>query len=966
MPINVTCVCGREYPIRDEFAGQQVMCPACRQVLIVPWPAAAHSPTLPDPAPRQRRDADENPPAPRPRFFNFLLTAFLLVMFVATLTAVAVSFGWDNGRVKELLAGWLGPAESPPRDRPDPEDRLTTPDPPVPPAPPPDVPAMAWTAHQGPIRQLALVPGPAVLTAGGSPETTVRLWDAETHREIWKIADFPRGIGCVGFAADGRHAVVGTLAAVADGEPAGEQAEQAEVELWDLEQKRLVRSLARSPHRWNCVALSPDGTRALAGGDDLALRILDTETGEECFLLTHTAPVTCATFSPDGHLVLSAAGRTVLLWDMLTGRERRRFDGHEDAVGALAFSPDGRFALSGGAKKEGALRLWDVAKGDEVRRFRGHDGGVSCLAFTPDGKQIASGGHDGAVRIWQVGTGRELAVFPGHTGSVRALAFYPDGKRLLSGDDAGRLKVWDMPPGVPELVRKLAAPHRATRLAAVRLLGRYGPDARSALPALLKMIVDSSFGREEVLAALKELGPLEKGDAPLLVPLVREVSFPPGRRYALEMLERLGPEAAGEALTDPLVSALRDGGPPVRRQAAKLLGQRGPAVRGKALRPLIDRLHDGDPEVVGAAREALKRLGPARKEEAVVLAGYLGDRSAGVRRFALESLAGLGKDAGAAVPELVRMAEKDSSVELRCRAIRTLVEVRPADPAVVRMLNESMKDADTQVCLYAVVALARVPVKAGSLPGLLRGLDHDDAEVSKAAGESLAEAKLSEKDVPALAGLLGETRKDAVRMQLVRLLGKLGPEAAGAVPALAETLGRTKGEERMEVVEVLGKIGPRAEDAGPALAALMDGADRPRRFVLAETLVKVRAREVSRAVPFLVERLYREDPADEEQTADMERARELLIEIGEPAVPGILGALRIDFRGGRPRTPRALLRALARLEAIKTLGRMGSKANTPEVLRVLAAIEGSDLEDAKIRQTARDVRVRLQKRMKRS
>jgi HEAT repeat protein len=36
MPIVVTCACGRSYPIREEFAGQRVQCPACNQLLTIP------------------------------------------------------------------------------------------------------------------------------------------------------------------------------------------------------------------------------------------------------------------------------------------------------------------------------------------------------------------------------------------------------------------------------------------------------------------------------------------------------------------------------------------------------------------------------------------------------------------------------------------------------------------------------------------------------------------------------------------------------------------------------------------------------------------------------------------------------------------------------------------------------------------------------------------------------------------
>lgn len=186
-------------------------------------------------------------------------------------------------------------------------------------------------------------------------------------------------------------------------------------------------------------------------------------------------PPLSVTISPDGRTALTGLfDGDIVLWDIATGAEIHRFIGHASGeydptraavfsgVNDLAFSPDGLMAISGA--DDGVVILWDVSTGEEIRRFEGHSGSVRAVAFSPDGLSAISGGLSGAslrepgeLILWDVKTGQEIRRFEGNAEAVIDIALSPDGRKVIASsgevdytgvpDQAYSLVLWDVETG---------------------------------------------------------------------------------------------------------------------------------------------------------------------------------------------------------------------------------------------------------------------------------------------------------------------------------------------------------------------------------------------------------------------------------------------------------------------------------------------------------------------------------------
>ncbi len=105
--------------------------------------------------------------------------------------------------------------------------------------------------------------------------------------------------------------------------------------------------------------------------------------------------------------------------------------GHKGSVQALAFSPDRKWLASGGDDK--TIIVWNLSSGREEFRLAGHKDTITSLLFNSEGTRLASEDISGVVRMWNLQTRKMLfTIHPKRLHRYgQSLTYSADGKQLL-------------------------------------------------------------------------------------------------------------------------------------------------------------------------------------------------------------------------------------------------------------------------------------------------------------------------------------------------------------------------------------------------------------------------------------------------------------------------------------------------------------------------------------------------------
>ena len=290
--------------------------------------------------------------------------------------------------------------------------------------------------HKETINRIAWSPDGQLLAAPSS-DRTIWLWDAEKGKLLRKLAGHHFLDYATAWSPTGRILASGSVVSVIFWDRGtGEQ-------LWRLTGKQSVTTSACS------LAWSPDGqTLAIGTGFiDGDIQLWDITNKKQIRTLKgHNDLVFSIAWSPDGQLFASGSNdATVRLWNMKSKHPILTLTGHSQAVLCVAWSPDGQILAS--ASSDRTIQLWSPDTGRQVATLEGHTGSVTCISFSADGHLLASKSHDGTFQLWRTDTWESiLTVTELSSGQwSTSLAFHPSLPILATlGKQDKVIRIWDV------------------------------------------------------------------------------------------------------------------------------------------------------------------------------------------------------------------------------------------------------------------------------------------------------------------------------------------------------------------------------------------------------------------------------------------------------------------------------------------------------------------------------------------
>ncbi len=315
---------------------------------------------------------------------------------------------------------------------------------------------LAWLGYSADGKHILMVP---------SRGTDVKAVDSQTGKTVWEIQASQN---------------VQDIALSSDGDLLATMGGKGQVELWELDEQKKLRTWDIS-HPGRSVAFSSDAKMLVATSEGFdrnlnrSLLIWNTQNGKKLVEITPNLRCRQVAFTrDDSKLAVVGESAAIELYDTTTWQHHSTAIGHISSLASLAVSADGKLLATGDA--EGLVCLWQADSGKLLGRIPIGNSYIMALGFHPDGKQLAVA-TAAELAVWSVGDHKKLSSAPlpgGPKWRTRPedLAYTSDGNQVRLLLQSGVLCAWK-PGARSELEVWLSADGSPSRHPALSSNGRF-------------------------------------------------------------------------------------------------------------------------------------------------------------------------------------------------------------------------------------------------------------------------------------------------------------------------------------------------------------------------------------------------------------------------------------------------------------------------------------------------------------
>lgn len=238
------------------------------------------------------------------------------------------------------------------------------------------------TGHKGAVLDLHWSRDSKIIFTA-SADMTLASWDAESGQRIRRHAGHEEIINCLDVSRRGQELLISG-------------SDDGCVGIWDPRQKDAIDFL-ESEMPVTAVALAEAGNEIYSGGIDNDIHVWDIRKCAITYsMVGHTDTISSLQISPDSQTLLSNShDSTVRTWDIRpfapVDRHIKTFDGApvglEKNLIRASWNPTGERIAAGSGDR--SVVVWDVKSGKLLYKLPGHKGTVNDVRFSPSEEPIS-------------------------------------------------------------------------------------------------------------------------------------------------------------------------------------------------------------------------------------------------------------------------------------------------------------------------------------------------------------------------------------------------------------------------------------------------------------------------------------------------------------------------------------------------------------------------------------------------